>query len=176
MAATPALLTSERLCRRRAFHCDDRAGSASRMRGASNFAAACVPLRSPAPTKSVPPRPACAAASRSCDPDPVRSSARARLNEQTEGTCSFTPYAPRHGSRIWQQYKQKSKHKGCPHRHPGQRASAPASSSRFGKSDRETGRCWPPRYTGRRNYRRVECTCNHPFAGAAKTGLSGILS
>ena len=55
------------------------------MRGSPNFAAVFAALRSTSTTtKSAPPRPACAAALRSCDPAPARSSARIRLNHQTE--------------------------------------------------------------------------------------------
>ena len=55
------------------------------MRGSPNFAAVFAALRSTSTTtKSAPPRPARAAALRSCDPAPARSSARIRLNDQTE--------------------------------------------------------------------------------------------
>ena len=55
------------------------------MRGAPNFAAACIPLRcTSATTKSAPPRPAGAAASRSLTPAPPDRQPEPVLNKQTE--------------------------------------------------------------------------------------------
>ena len=67
------------------FHRDDRAGPASRMRGAPNFDAACVFAALHYDHDKIgTPTPRFAAASRSCDPDPAQSSARLCL-KQTEG-------------------------------------------------------------------------------------------
>ncbi len=79
---TPAPLDIRKVLSSTPFYRDDRPRPASRMRGSPDFVAAFASLR-PRQNRH-PPRPACAAAARSCDPVPARSSACLCFNFKTE--------------------------------------------------------------------------------------------
>lgn len=177
MAASPAPPTSERLCRRRPF-------IVTIGRGRRQGCAAppiLTRLRSAAllfnHDKIGTSTPRFAAASRSCDPDPARPSGRpvfkrtdggshAHLNRTHPGMACGSGSNPSGDC---------STRDACPCT-PGRSEAHAQAQAALGRVTGGRGSITSPATPRKRNRRCVDCTCDHPFASAAKRGLLGILS